>query len=106
MEAEHLRNTGGSKQNSGLSVRLFVGYVLTTEMQMELAKTTLQIDSQLQRVQWKGKDYLGVYLTQGHAHIDAIRKLGKEIKSEVSALLPISLSDNTPPLVFPQLFLA
>ncbi len=100
--------------DQGVTVRLFIGYHINSEMKIILSKSFLwkqvvilpsNLEENLIEVSHEGKIYLGSYLKEGSS-LDDIRQVEKHIIQKMKSYCVDFPLDHLLISIFPQVFIA
>lgn len=104
-----------SKTANQVTLRLFIGCLLTSEIKMHLNQSNqwkhlvispTKSENDLVEVHYRGKDYLGSYLPRDTLSIDDLKKIEKPIKQSLKAYCPGLEVENLKLQIFAQVFVA
>lgn len=100
---------------AAVSIKLFMGVVVTPELKMHLAHShswqeARIIDSQkgdlLHQIHFQNKEYIGLYADQASLQLPDVEQLKNNILSQLTDYCPkITKIENMAVYLFPQLFL-
>lgn len=102
--------------SAGITVKMFVGGLLTAEIKMHLDKSQewKQIsiipkelrEAQIQQIHFQNKDYLGYFLTDDSIAINELQNVKSAIYSFLKKTCPKFQIDTFKVYVFPQVFIS
>lgn len=99
----------------GISVKLFVGYRLTSEIKMHLKQSRIwqRINSKAEKdaddlveIHHQDHDYIGLYSTKEDLDLAEIRNLDELIRSRLQKYCPHLPVEKANTSIFPQLFIS
>lgn len=99
---------------SGLSVQLFIGCPIHSELRMHLRysdawkqqKLTQQGAFDLKELQHDNKEFLGFLIDRSDLSIDSIRELERDLKEAIAEACPEMGIEPIKAYIFPQIYLS
>jgi hypothetical protein len=101
--------------SSQVTVRLFVGVPITSEIRVHLQQSLEWKQSTLSSVEdmphlvethYQSKDYIGIFLPEEQLPLDELRKIEKTVRLLVQVYCPQTLPESLHIIVFPQVFIS
>lgn len=94
-----------------LSTKLFAGFPLNSEIRMHLNqsihwKHATLLTQGLQEIHYRGKEYLGHYLTTNKLTIKELELIQSSAKKQLNAYCPSLETENIVICIFPQVLIA
>lgn len=96
---------------SGITTRLFIGCLLTSEIKMYLSGSsewkTAQIEkTHLLECRFEDKDYLGLFLEGDTPDLSEIQAIETKIREKLEVFCPALSLDTVHLILFPQVFIS
>lgn len=101
-----------SETQSALTLKIFVGFSLTSELKMHLYHSIawkhaqIQKEQELEEVHFHHKVFIGAYIDSKPLTINKLRQFETSLKEKLAAYCPSAGVEQLPICIFPQVFIA
>ena len=99
-----------ANQASGVSVDVFIGSIVTSELRMHLNyskqwKRAIGEQKELQLIHYQGEEYFGIFVGNGPLKLEDLHVGAAQVKKLLSTYFPELQLDNLILQIFPQIFI-
>lgn len=101
-----------SETQTALTLKIFVGFTLSSELKMHLNHSIawkhaqIQKEQVLEEVHFHHKVYIGSYLDDKPLTLNYIRQIEASLRQKLASYCPFAGVEQLPICIFPQVFIA